>query len=270
MDGAQVGPTSLISQSLGMFNMGYSFRKGTMSVGANLKFYNSKIPDELLQARYEENYESQRYTAFAADVGYFARTDWLKNYIGPEPSFMLGLALKNAGFSDSYEKLPTEVQAGVSYRVIWSLLLTGQVMVPFYEPVYGAVGAEFDIRKKLFLQAGARISENPMFSVGFGCKFRDVELNASYTPRIAFPNIFSVSVNFFFGETRERRRNEQISSLLIEALEQFQKGDYDNALVSVDKVLELDPKNSMALSMKKSIEESLKVEDADGSEHQSN
>ena len=263
VSGEQVGASSLISQSLGVFNMGYSFRRGTMSVGANLKFYNSSIPDELLEARYEDDYESQSYRAFAADVGFFARTNWLKNYIGPEPSLMFGFALKNVGYSDTYEKLPTEIQAGMSYRCIWNLLLAGQVTVPLYEPVYGAIGAEFDIRKKIFLQAGARISVNPMFSVGFGYKFRDIELNASYTPRIAFPNIFSVSVNFFFGETKKRRMDERITSLLIEALEQFQNGDFENGLASTDRVLELDPGNSMALSLKKSIEESMKMEETD-------
>ena len=258
--GEQVGDSSLISQSLGVLNMGYSFRGGSLSIGANLKMYYSSIPDDLLEARYGSDYTSQKYLAFASDVGIFARTNWLKNYIGPEPSFMFGLALKNVGYSDTYDKLPTEVQAGVSYRLLWSLLLAGQVSVPLYEPVYGAVGAEFDIRKKIFLQAGVRISQNPMLSVGFGYKLRDVELNASYTPRIAFPNIFSVSVNFFFGETKQRRREEQITSLLIEALELFQEGNFENALASTDKVLELDPKNKMALSLKKSIEESMRLE----------
>lgn len=258
--GEQVGDSSLISQSLVVLNMGYSFRGGSLSIGANLKMYYSSIPDDLLEARYGSDYTSQKYLAFASDVGIFTRTNWLKNYIGPEPSFMFGLALKNVGYSDTYDKLPTEVQAGVSYRLLWSLLLAGQVSVPLYEPVYGAVGAEFDIRKKIFLQAGVRISQNPMLSVGFGYKLRDVELNASYTPRIAFPNIFSVSVNFFFGETKQRRREEQITSLLIEALELFQEGDFENALASTDKVLELDPKNKMALSLKKSIEESMRLE----------
>jgi hypothetical protein len=259
--GDQVGSSSTISQMLGIFNMGYSFRNGTMSVGTNLKYYSSGVPDELLQARYADDYENQRYRALAADVGYFARTNWLKNYIGPEPSFMFGLALRNVGFSDTYAKLPTEVQAGLSYRVIWNLLITGQFNVPFYEPVYGALGAEFDIRKKIFLQAGARISANPMLSVGFGYRFRDMELNASYTPRIEFPNIFSVSVNFFFGETKKRRMDEQITSLLIEALERFSNGDYEQALASVESALELDPKNSMGLSLKESIEERMKVDE---------
>ena len=262
-NGEQAGGSALISQSLGVLNFGYSFRGGSLAVGTNLKMYYSSIPDDLLEASYGSSYTSQTYLAWASDLGIFARTFWLKNYIGPEPSFMLGLALKNVGYSETYDKLPTEIQAGLSYRLFWSLLLTGQVSVPLHEPVYGALGAEFDIRKKLFLQAGVRISENPMLSAGLGYRFRDIELNASYTPRIAFPNIFSVSLNFFFGETKQRRREEKVTSLLIEALDYFHAGDFESALLSAEQVLELDPKNEIALSLKDSIEESKRI----GEEH---
>jgi len=167
---------------------------------------------------------------------------------------MFGLALKNFGYSDTIDKLPSEIQAGISYRLFWHLLLTGQVNVPLYEPIYGSAGMEFDIRKKIFLQAGVRISENPMLGVGFGYRFRDIELNVSYTPRIEFPNVFSVSLNFFFGETKTRRRNEQITSLLIQALEQFEEARYEEALETTNSVLELDPRNKIALSLKDTIE----------------
>jgi len=212
------------------------------------------VPTDILEARYGSGYTDQNYLVFAGDFGIFGRTDFLKTYIGPEPSFMYGLVLKNIGYSDAIDTLPTEIQAGVSYRLFWHLLLTGQINVPLYEPLYGAVGLEFDIRKKVFLQAGVRISENPMLGVGFGYRFRDIELHASYTPRIELPNIFSLALNFYFGETKTRRRNEQITSLLIEALEQFEDAQYDEALQSINSVLELDPSNRIALSLKEIIE----------------
>lgn len=86
-------------------------------------------------------------------------------------------------------------------------------------------------------------------------------MSASYTPRVAFPNIFSVSLNFFFGETKQRRREERITSLLIEALDYFHAGEFESALLSAEQVLELDPKNEIALSLKDSIEESMRIEE---------
>ena len=172
---------------------------------------------------------------------------------------MFGLTLKNLGYSSAIDTLPTEIQAGISYRLFWHLLLSAQFNYPLYEPLYGAAGLEFDIAKKLFLQAGVRISQNPMLAVGLGYKFRDIELNASYTPRIDFPNVFSVSLNFFFGETKSRRLNERITSLLIKALEQFEDASYDEALQSANSVLELDPGNKIALSLKDTIEKIEKI-----------
>jgi hypothetical protein len=252
--GSSVGDSVRISQALGTLNMGYLFRKIRLSTGANLKVLYNRVPTDILEARYGTGYTDQNYLVFAGDFGIFGRTDFLKTYIGPEPSFMYGLVLKNIGYSDAIDTLPTEIQAGVSYRLFWHLLLTGQINVPLYEPLYGAVGLEFDIRKKVFLQAGVRISENPMLGVGFGYRFRDIELHASYTPRIELPNIFSLALNFYFGETKTRRRNEQITSLLIEALEQFEDAQYDEALQSINGVLELDPSNRIALSLKETIE----------------
>lgn len=258
--GAQTGSPVRISQALGTLNLGYQFRKLPLSMGVNLKALYNTVPSSILQARYGSDYEDQNYLLYAGDAGLFLRTNLLKTYIGPEPSLMLGLALKNLGYSHAIDTLPTELHAGVSYRLFWHLLLTAQFTYPLYEPLYGAAGLEFDIRKKLFLQAGVRISDNPMLAVGFGYKFRDIELNVSYTPRIEFPNLFSVSLNFFFGETKTRRRNERITSLLIEALEHLEQGNYDEADRAADQVLELDPKNDLALSLKDTIESIKKVE----------
>jgi hypothetical protein len=258
--GEQVGNPVRISQALGILNMGYQFRKVRLSMGANFKVLYNNVPTQILEDRYGDDYTDQNYLLFAADFGIFGRTDLLKTYVGPEPSLMFGLTLRNLGYSQAIDTLPTEVQAGVSYRLFWPLLLTGQLNYPLYEPLYGSVGVEFDIRKKVFLQAGVRLSENPMLAVGFGYKWRDIELNVSYTPRIEFRNLFSVSVNFYFGETKNRRREERMTTHMIEALEQFEKGDYEAALLSVEEVLAIDPKYDLALSLKDTIESIQKVE----------
>jgi hypothetical protein len=258
--GAQVGNSVHISQGLGNLNFGYQFRQPRLSVGANLKALYNNVPSEILQAHYGSDYTDQNYLLFAGDVGIFLRTNLLKTYVGPEPSLMLGIALKNLGYSEAIDTLPTELHAGLSYRLFWHLLLTGQINYPLYEPLYAAAGLEFDIAKKLFLQAGMRFSDNPMLGVGFGYRFRDIEFNVSYTPRLEFRNMFSVSLNFFFGETKIRRREERITSLMIHSLEQFKKGLYEEASKTADQVLDIDPDNKMALSMKDSIERIQTVE----------
>jgi hypothetical protein len=84
-------------------------------------------------------------------------------------------------------------------------LTTSQFAVPFFEPVYGAIGAEFDFKKTFFINGGVQIKSNPMFALGFGYAWRSIRLDASYTPSMTFTNLFSVTFTFTFGGRRSQR-----------------------------------------------------------------
>ncbi len=186
--GESIGNSYTLSQGLGTLNFGYGFKKYNISVGTNLKFYFNHIPEEL--------YPGQSYFLFAFDLGMIARTNLLKRYASTEPSLTFGLALKNIGSSNEVEKLPTEVHVGASYRLFKSLLLSSEFALPLFEPVYGAFGAEFDINRMFFIEGGIQIKRNPMFAGGLGYKRKNLRLDASYTPSIAFYNMFSVSLTY--------------------------------------------------------------------------
>ena len=240
-----------ISQCMGTLNAGYLFRKYNVAVGANLKAFYNYVPADL--------YAGQSYMIFAADVGIISRTNILKTYIGPEPSLSAGVTLKNIGYSRTMGRLPTELHAGVSYRLVKNLLLTGELVVPFYEPIYGAVGAEFDIAKTFFLQGGVQLTENPMAGVGFGYRKKDFNINASYTPSLAFRNMMSVSVEFTFGYSEGVEKAKEIERLMVEALDAYKERDYQKAMETADKVFELDPNNRRAKLLKKVIMKELKL-----------
>lgn len=259
--GYKSGSSALISQGLGVLNFGYKLKKYNISMGANIKALYNNVPSSLLEARYGSNYEDQNYLLFAGDIGVLARTNLLKRYIGPEPSVSFGLVLKNVGYSQAIEKLPTEIHAGVSYRPFKNVMLTAEGVYPFYEPFYGSVGIEFDILKRFFIQGGVQIKENSMFAAGFGYKRKDIELNVSYTPSLVFRNMISVSLNFFLGETEGRLKEKKVEAYLVVALEQFSKGEFDEALELVEKVLQLDPKNERALRLKETIIKKKELED---------
>lgn len=252
--GYDSGASALISQGLGVLNLGYKLSTYDITIGTNLKVLYNNVPSSLLEARYGSNFEDQNYLLFAGDLGILARTDMLKNYIGPEPSLSFGLVLKNVGYCEVIEKLPTEVHAGISYRPIRPLLISVEGVYPLFEPVYGAFGAEYDFWKKLFIQGGVMLKENPVFSVGVGYKRRDLEINISYSPSLAFHNMVSVSLNFFIGSTEEMERQKRIEAYMIVALEYFGEKKYDEAMEFVARVLELDPKNKRALGLKETIE----------------
>jgi hypothetical protein len=240
------GKTYTISQCMGMLNVGYKFRDLNLAVGANLKGFYNYVPEQL--------YEGQSYFLFAADIGIISRMNVLKTFIGPEPSLTLGMTVKNIGYSDFMEKLPTEAHFGISYRILRNLLLTGETVIPFYEPISGSVGAEFDIAKTFFLQAGVQIVENPMLGVGFGYRNKDFNIYASYTPSMAFRNMMSVSVEFTFGQTKSQAIEKEIDRLMVQALDLFVEKKYEEALKNIDKVMALDPNNRRARLLKKVIQ----------------
>jgi hypothetical protein len=234
-----------LSQSLATVNAGYKFPGLNLSVGGNVKVYYNHVPDDLVS--------DQSFALFAADLGVLKNTDLFKTYVGPESSLSLGLAVKNIGFSRYIEKLPTQVHAGVSYRPVRHLLIAGQLAVPLYEPMFGAIGVEYDFKKTFFLEAGTQIKTNPMFSVGIGYKRGDLQINASYTPTIAFYNMMSISLTYSFGESKKKQREAEVESLLADALRLFNEKRYDEALSVVNEVLEINPKNTRALRLRETI-----------------
>lgn len=243
--GATDGKSYHLSKGLGMINIGFKPEKYDVAFGVNAKVLYNQVPDEL--------YAGQSYLLYAGDAGFIARTNILKTYIGPEPSLTFGVALRNFGYSEAIDKLPTEVHAGASYRFFRHLMLSGEFAAPFYEPVYGAVGVEFDIAKRLFIQAGMQFKENPMVGVGLGYRRNDLNINASYTPSLEFRNMMNVSVEFTFGDTKALDNERNVEKLLIDALEAYTRRNYEEALAYIEKVQEIDPKNRRAKQLKKTV-----------------
>jgi hypothetical protein len=243
--GESIGNSHILSQSLGTLNFGYTFKKFDVSVGTNLKFYYNHIPEEL--------YPGQSYFLFAFDLGIIARINLLKRYVSNEPSLTFGLALKNFGSSNEVERLPTEVHVGASYRLFQSLLLSTEFALPVFEPVYGALGAEFNFNEMFFIEGGMQIKNNPMFALGLGYKRNNIRLDVSYTPSIAFYNVIGVSLTYSFGEMRSQRNKLDVEKNLLNAADRFENGKYDEALKIVERVLELYPENSKAVYIKEEI-----------------
>jgi hypothetical protein len=210
--GESVGNSYNLSQSLGTLNAGYALKKYNISIGTNLKFYYNHIPEEL--------YPGQSYFLFAFDLGMISRTNLLNRFDLSQPSLTYGITIKNIGSSKEVEKLPTEIHVGASYRLLKSLLISSELAIPFFEPVYGTLGAEYDFNKMFFIEGGLQIKRNPMFAVGLGYKRKNIRLDVSYTPSIAFYNMFSVSFTYSFGKTRQREDTQEIDKEVADNLEE--------------------------------------------------
>jgi hypothetical protein len=251
--GETSGKSHIISQSLGIVNFGYTFKPIDISIGVNLKVFYNHVPEDL--------YPGQSYFLFASDIGFIWRTNLLKRYIGSDPSMVFGLAVKNLGYSAMIEKLPIEIHAGASYRILKNLLVTTEIAISIFEQIYGAVGVEYDFSKTFFLQGGVQIKENPMFAVGLGYRSNDMRINISYTPSIEFYNMISASFSYYFGETKLETSSKTIEDYYTKALEYYRDAKYSDALDMVEKVLANDPGNKEALQLKSAILVKIKVEE---------
>jgi hypothetical protein len=170
--------------------------------------------------------------------------------------------LRNFGYCEAIDKLPTELHAGVSYRLFRHLMLSGEYALPFYEPMYGSVGAEFDVAKTFFIQAGVEFKENPMVGLGVGYRRKDLNINISYTPSIEFRNMMNVSVEFRFGDTAAEARQKEIEKLMLDALVDYNTGNYEASLEAIEKVLEMDPGNRRARQLKKTVLKEIELEES--------
>jgi hypothetical protein len=244
--GESVGNSYNLSQSLGTLNAGYALKKYNISIGTNLKFYYNRIPEDL--------YPGQSYFIFAFDLGMISRTNLLNRFDLSQPSLTYGITIKNIGFSKEVERLPTEIHAGASYRLLKNLLITSELAIPFFEPVYGTIGAEFDFSRMFFIEGGIQIKRNPMFAAGLGYQRNNIRLDVSYTPSIAFYNMISVSLTYSFGKKGQREKTEEVDKNLVKATEHFENGNHNEALEVVEQVLELDPENSNAIHLQEEIE----------------
>jgi hypothetical protein len=247
--GAQAGNFT-ITEGFGTFNAGLILNH--LSIGTNLKLCHYNVPGGL--------YLDQNDYLFTADFGALLRTNILKTYIGPEPSLVVGASIKNAGVpflnsmtGSGFDKPPTEIHVGSSFRTKY-FLLSDEAVFPLYEPFYWCVGLEANLNRFLFLSAGLQYKEdNPMLGLGAGVRLTDLYLYASYTPRLEFRNMFTVSMSWRVGETRQMQQSVLIKKLFKTAYKLYEQKEYDEAEKVLGKVLEMDPKDEMALSLMKLI-----------------
>ena len=92
-----------------------------------------------------------------------------------------------------------------------------------------------------------------MHGLGVGARFKDIYTYASYTPRLEFRNMFTVSMSYRVGETRRMKEKIIIKRLFETAYKLYEHEQYDEAEAVLDKILEFDQENEMAKNLKELI-----------------
>ncbi len=242
-----------ISQFLGLLNFGYKIDKWNLVLGTNIKYYGYNVPTSLI--------DNQSYNLISGDVGAILYTNLLKRYKGYLPSLIFGISIKNIGYSKSLYYLPIDILAGISYRYSNNILISIESDIPIYESVNFSAGVEYNFHRRYFIDAGVKIKENPMFSMGFGYRKKDFRVRVSYSPMVRFYNMINLTVSYSYGETRLEKIRGKVEKLLLDALDYFSKGDYKRALEIVAEALDLEPQNYRAKKLYEIIEKQLEIEE---------
>jgi hypothetical protein len=125
----------------------------------------------------------------------------------PVPRLGIGFAVRNAGQGIKYindtSPLPTEIRAGVGYKVIERCLkeftVTGDVaMMPADNTVTANLGGELVVSRMIALRSGAKIGKTvvPTFGIGFTIRNISIDWATELFGDLGNPNRLSVSLKF--------------------------------------------------------------------------
>ena len=98
-----------------------------------------------------------------------------------------------------------------------------------------------------------------MIGLGVGYRRKDMNINISYTPSMVFRNMMNVSVEFRFGDAAAEAKEKRIEKLMLDALVDYNTGNYETTLEVIEKVLELDPRNLRAKQLKRTVEREIEL-----------
>jgi len=186
-----------------------------------------------------------------------AQHPWLTNY-------RLGFSMLNLGpglkFVSDREPLPQTFKIGAAAMQVHNLPLnlTLDVSVPNNNSPYVSFGSEYWFRELLALRLGYT-GENTVsngFRFGLGLKIRQILFDYAYGSFGDFGATHRIQLAFRFGE-RAHQMNGEERAILKSAKTNIKQGDYAQAIIGLNEVLDKDPENQNVLKQMITVHEAL-------------
>ncbi|HOV12894.1 MAG TPA: UPF0164 family protein [Spirochaetota bacterium] len=254
--GYDVG-NGVINYTVVTFNASYNFLKSYeyfgLSVGSNIKLYIYGVPESIATNQSRVN--------IAFDFGVLTKFNFLKGYKKIEKNFGVGLVIKNIGPFTDNEPPPTTFSVGISYKPIEEVLMSVDFnyLINYSSETYKnwslKTGFEWTFTKYSSLLAGVTIKSSPSFSLGFSLNFDDFKISAVYNPDFIDVARFSVSATLKLGDLGRKNRELSIKKMYSESLKLINDGNFTEAKVLLEKILE---KDSGFTPAKKSLKNALR------------
>lgn len=266
--------TGYYSESTFAMNASYNFLAGYdfkgFALGCTFKTSIRGVPnytDNSTNEILENSGLNQSGFAFMGDIGLLLQFNFLKYFASREPNVKIGIVAQNfgVGFTGLATKLvlddplPSYVAAGMSVKFFPFLTITGDIKQPInlfditnYNIFSFSVGADFSFTQNISLLCGLEIKGgNPKLSAGAEFEFNKTRLNANYTLDLTSSfspvNRISFSAMIKMGDKGRSAIQDKIDVLYNQGLVYYYSSEWEKAIETWQKILELDKRYDPAI-----------------------
>lgn len=210
---------------------------------------------------------SQSGIAVMADFGLVLQFNFLKYFASRDPNVRIGFSAQNVGVGFTGigtnfqidDPLPTYIAAGMSVKFFPFLTITGDIKQPInllnmseYNIFSFNVGADFSFSDNFGILVGFELKGgNPRLSAGGQFEFNNTRVNLNYTldltSSVAPINRISLSAQMLLGDRGRAEVQKEIDVLYNKGLVYYYSSDWDNAIATWEKVLEIDKRYDPAI-----------------------
>ena len=264
------------------FFAGYDF-KG-LAVGANIKAGWRNMPnftDNDTNLVIKGSGFEQSSIALMADLGLMLQFNFLKFFASREPNVRIGFSAQNIGIAvtglgktlELDAGLPTLLSLGMSVRFIKPITISfdfaqpsnfldiGKYLLPYFH-----LGVAVQFTNFLSLLFGLQLKgAKPTISTGIEFELTKVRINFNYsldfTSSLSPLNRFSLSTKLMLGDKGRQKVVDEVTEIYKVGLIYYQNGDWENAIKTWQKALELDKHFDPAILGIKSAENQIKMFD---------
>jgi hypothetical protein len=256
----------------GSYNFLSNFYFGGISLGINLKAMFRSIPERLYQDVTGLDGQDQSALGFATDIGVLTRFNFLKGYVARDKNFSLGVSLMNLGPPAINDPLPTRLYAGIAYRPLRFLQLTGDFILPMNlvdlalsESPGFSVGIGVQAANFLGIRTGFMVlGGNPRLTMGTEVALDVFTLHANYTldrtTQVGRIDRFSFQIGLNLGDGGRLTLRQRVDTLYLEALRALSESNYLRVVQLCEAALTLDPGFTPAIETLRTARESFDLE----------
>lgn len=210
---------------------------------------------------------SQSGIAVMADFGLVLQFNFLKYFASRDPNVRIGVSAQNVGIGFTGigsnfqidDPLPTYLAAGMSVKFFPFLTVTADIKQPVnllnlkeYNLFSLNVGADFSFSQNFSLLVGFELKGgNPRLSAGGQFEMNNTKINLNYTldltTSVAPINRISLSAQMLLGDRGRAVVQKEIDVLYNQGLVYYYSSNWEKAIETWQKVLEIDKRYDPAI-----------------------